>query len=92
MREKGSPASLNELMGKGGEESESFELEDLKELLGEKMPELPYNKIGRQRLLNALQVRFGPGFQNLPGIKKILSQFDNEISTASVISRNKERE
>ncbi len=89
MRESGTPASLNELMGKEGSKAENdFDLSDLPDLLGEKMPELPKNRLGRFRLLNALQLRFGPGFRNIPGIKKILSQFDSHVETENTIRQN----
>ena len=87
MRSKQKPASLAELIGKSADEE--MELEDLPKILGEKLPELPRNKIGKFRLGNALKLRFGPGYKNIPGIKNLLKEFDEEIETESIISRNK---
>lgn len=72
--------SLNELMGSGGSAAKKRELglDDLKEILGERMPKLEFNPVGRMRLTSALRVRFGPDFRNLPGIDKILKEFDEE--------------
>jgi len=73
-------ASLNEIFGKSGEKEE-YELGDLKELLGEKMPEMKFNAVGRVRLLKALKIRFGDGFRNIPKLKSLIKQFDGEIKT-----------
>ena len=73
-------ASLNEIFGKGGEKEE-FDLSDLKDILGEKMPEMPFSAVGRVRLLKALKIRFGDGFRNIPKLKGLISKFDDEIKT-----------
>jgi hypothetical protein len=88
MRQKGKPASLAELLGKdaGGKMTSA----DLPKLLGEKMPELPRNRIGRYRLLNALKLRFGPGFKNIPGLKDIISDFDSEVDVENIVKQNME--
>lgn len=90
MRQAEKPASMNELMGEKneGKAENDFGLADLHELLGEKMPELPVNRVGRYRLTQALKLRFGPGFRNIPGIKNILSQFDAKIADENVIRTN----
>lgn len=79
--------SLNELMGSAGSlmeddeaEIEGFDFEDLKELLGEKMPKIEFTPVGRLRLINALQVRFGNGFRSLPGVQSLLKKFDEEAA------------
>jgi len=73
-------ASLNEIFGKKGAK-ESFELSDLNDILGEKMPELPFNAVGRVRLLKALRNRFGEGYRNIAKLKGIIKQFDGEIKS-----------
>ena len=88
MREANKPASLKELMGSVGE-SEEISLKDLPKILGEKMPDMPRNRIGKFRLINALQQRFGPGYMNIPMVKNIIHEFDEEIETENVIRRNK---
>ena len=87
MRSKDKPASLAELIGK---EVQSFSLKDLPKLVGEKLPDLPYNRVGRFRLNNVLKQRFGPGYKNIPGVKNILSEFDSQVSTENIIKMNKE--
>jgi hypothetical protein len=88
MREKGGNATLGELLGKAGSKAD-LGLKDLPTILGEKMPELPRDRIGKFRLIQALQVRFGDGFRNLPMIKGILNEFDQEVETENVIRANK---
>jgi hypothetical protein len=88
MREEGKPATLAELMGKAGDTAD-LGLKDLPEMLGEQMPDLPKNRIGKFRLLNALSQRYGPNFRNLPMVSKILKEFDDEIETENVIRLNK---
>lgn len=88
MRDGIKPASLGELMGKGFEHRDKLTLADLPKLLGEKMPHLPYDRVGRIRLVNALHQRFGPGFKNVPGIADILSEFDKEMHVASTVKMN----
>lgn len=74
-----SKASLNELMGSGGSKAESrkLTLDDLGEILGERMPKLEFSPRGRMRLQNALTKRFGDDFRNLPGISDIIKEFDD---------------
>lgn len=72
--------TLNELMGKSGSRAKSKELslDDLHDLLGEKMPKLEFSPVGRLRLTSALRNRFGDGYKNLPGIEDIMKEFDKE--------------
>lgn len=76
--------SLNELMGKRGSSAETrkLTLDDLGDLLGERMPKLEYSPVGRMRLTAALRVRFGDNYRHLPGIEDILKEFDNEAKFA----------
>lgn len=72
--------SLSELMGSAGKKAEQrkLSLDDLPELLGERMPKLEFNPLGRLRLNQALRGRFGDGYANLPGISDIIKEFDAE--------------
>lgn len=88
MRSKEKPASLAELIGK--EPKGRMTCDDLPKLLGEKMPDLPRNRIGRYRLMNALKVRFGPGFKNIPGLKDIIEDFDEDVETENIVKMNME--
>ena len=88
MRAEGKPAALGELLGSAAGKSE-LGLKDLPELLGEKMPELPMNRIGKFRLINALSQRFGPGFRNIPMVSGIIKEFDNQMNDENVIRQNK---
>lgn len=73
--------SLNEIMGKAGEKSEKgkFSLDDLQELLGERMPDVRHTPIGRMRLVNALKNRFGKNWRSLPGMVDLMKDFDKEM-------------
>lgn len=88
MRDEKTPATLGEMMGK---QTAPSSLKDLPELLGEKMPEIDYTELGRMRLLKALRVRFGTGFQNLPGIKGIINEFDTELKYNKAIKANRRK-
>lgn len=84
MRQKSSPATLNELLGGEGEIS----LDNLKEVLGEKMPELPLNRIGKYRLTTALRNRFGEGYRNIPGVKNVIKSFEEKVETENIVRSN----
>ena len=74
-------ASLAEMMGKSAAaHGPGLRLSHLQEILGDAMPELPKNPIGRHRLITALSNRFGPGFRSLPGVSGLVTQFDDEIA------------
>lgn len=89
MRDAIKPASLGELMGKGFEHRTKVAFSDLPKLLGEKMPEIKFDRVGRLRLMNALEMRFGKGFRNIPGLKSLLDDFDKEIKTESLVKLNR---
>lgn len=74
--------SINELMGKGGSgaKSRDLSLDDLGELLGERMPKIEFSPVGRMRLTTALRNRFGDGYRNLPGIDEIMKEFDEHAA------------
>lgn len=72
--------SLSEIMGKAGAQAQGqLSLKDLPSLLGDGMPELPRDAVGRHRLVRALQQRFGANFRSLPGVSGLVRQFDSEI-------------
>lgn len=71
--------SLNELMGKAAQAGKKhLSLDDLGDLLGERMPKLEFTPVGRFRLTTALRNRFGDNYRNLPGINDIMKEFDKE--------------
>lgn len=69
--------SLNEVMGKAGA-VKKISLASLPEVLGEKMPRIPLNKVGKVRLIQALRNRYGAGYRNLPGVSDMMAEFDEE--------------
>lgn len=73
-------ASLNELMGRGGDSAKArtLELKDLPVLLGDAMPEIDKTPVGRLRLVSALRNRFGDQWRNIPGVSNIMKEFDDE--------------
>lgn len=87
MRKSGGQATLGELIGDGV--AKNFSLKDLPNILGEKMPELPKDRIGKHRLVNALRVRFGDGYMNIPSVKNILKEFDDEVELENIIRANR---
>lgn len=80
---KGSKTTLNQLMGKGGDDfrKNGVALSDLPDLLGESMPKLEFHALGRVRLMGALRNRFGEGYRNIPGISQLIRQFDEHAKT-----------
>lgn len=80
---------MGEVLGKDAASKEDLGLKDLPSILGEKMPELPMNRIGKFRLINALQQRFGPGFRNVPMVSSIIKEFDQKMDDENVIRVNK---
>jgi len=66
--------SMNEVMGKGA--AQKITLSSLPEILGEKMPRLPLNRVGKVRLIQALRNRYGASYRNLPGVSDVLKEFE----------------
>lgn len=81
--------SLAELMGKDGAKSSQggLTLEHLPQILGDGMPDLPRNALGRHRLVMALRQRFGDNFRSLPGISGLVSEFDGEVEHEKKIAK-----
>lgn len=84
MRPRGGNATLGELLGGVGQ---NVNLENLHQVLGEKMPELPRNAVGRFRLVKSLQQRFGNGFRSIPGVANIIKEFDEDVRFSGVIEK-----
>lgn len=80
-------ASLAELMGSKAAGSGGLSLKQLPEVLGDAMPELPRNAVGRYRLIRALQQRFGDNFRALPGVSGLVKEFDNEIAFENKVQK-----
>ena len=81
--------TLAELMGKTASDrgKQGLELSQLGEILGDAMPELPRNQVGRHRLIRSLQQRFGRNFRSLPGVKDLVKEFDRDIETEQTIAK-----
>jgi len=74
-------ATINEMMGSAAMSGhKELGLDDLENLLGERMPKMEYSPRGRHRLITALRNRFGENFRTLKGIDRILSEFDREAA------------
>ena len=77
MPSKSGKTQLSELMGSAASRS-APKLSELHKILGDAMPELPRNAVGRHRLVRALQQRFGRNFRSLPGVSGLVKEFDRE--------------
>ncbi len=77
--------SLAELMGK--QAANGISLKQLPDILGDAMPELPRNAVGRFRLITALQQRFGDNYRVLPGVSNIVKEFDDEVALNGKIAK-----
>lgn len=83
--------SINELMGGSGKQAKkSLGLDDLSDILGERMPKLEYSPVGRLRLTTALRLRFGDNYRHLPGIEGILKEFDKEAEFNVTLQKMKQ--
>lgn len=80
---RGSNTTLNELMGKHGEDfhKNGVDFADLPNLVGERMPKLEFHALGRVRLVAALRDRFGENWRNMPGLSKLMQKFDDAAKT-----------
>lgn len=80
--------SLAEIMGKdAASKSDGLRLSHLSDILGDNMPELPRNPVGRHRLIRALQQRFGNQWRTLPGVKNLVKEFDGEVAFENKINQ-----
>ena len=72
---------LGEILGrKGAEKSgqKKLGLEDLPDLIGEALPEINFDAVGKHRLVTALRNRFGEGYRNISVVKDILADFEEK--------------
>ncbi len=86
----GKKVSLAEMMGSHAAESGAsgtLTLEHLPQILGDAMPELPKNAVGRIRLIRSLKGRFGPNFRALPGVSNIVKDFDDSVAHEARIQK-----
>lgn len=80
--------TLAELMGSSAaSRGDNLSLKQLPLILGDAMPELPRNSVGRHRLVRALQQRFGPNFRSLPGVGGLIKEFDSEVDIENTVQR-----
>lgn len=84
--------SLSEIMGKAGAnlKGKKLSMDHLHDLLGEALPEIPVNAVGRHRLVSALRNRFGVGWRNLPGVQDIVKDFDSKLEFETRLHKIKE--
>lgn len=80
-----SRTSLAEAMGTTA--SQGLSLDRLPEILGEAMPDLPRNGVGRHRLIRSLRNRFGSNFRSLPGVTDLVKEFDGEIQYEAKLNK-----
>lgn len=64
-------------------------LSNLPRILGDAMPDLPRNSVGRYRLVSALRQRFGDNFRALPGVSSLITEFDRDVELEDKIARIK---
>lgn len=64
-------------------------LSQLPHILGDSMPDLPRDQVGRHRLVRALRDRFGANFRSIPGVHGLIQQFDHEVELEIHIARLK---
>lgn len=76
-------------MGEGYEHRTKLTLEDLPKILGHKMPEIGYDRVGRLRLHHALEQRFGKDYVNMPHIKDLMDQHASMMKTHALIAANR---
>jgi len=79
-------AHMSEVMGKTGA-TQKITLANLPEILGEKMPRLPLNRVGKVRLIQALKNRYGGSYRNLPGVSELLHEFETETEHDDMLAK-----
>lgn len=79
-------------MGTSGAQAGSsgrLTLKQLPEILGEGMPDLPRNGIGRHRLIRAMKQRFGANWRTLPGVSELINDFDGVLELERKVAQIK---
>lgn len=72
---------LAEILGRAGAQAEKgkkLTLEDLPDLVGESLPEINFDAVGKHRLVTALRNRFGDGYRNITAAKDIIADFEEK--------------
>lgn len=85
--------SLAEMMGVTASQSGqagTLTLKQLPKILGDGMPDLPKNQVGRHRLVRALQQRFGQNWRSLPGVKDLVKEFDRDVDLEMRVAKIKQ--
>lgn len=77
-------------MGSKSGGKRSLTMSDLPDLLGDAIPDMPLNAVGRHRLVSALKNRFGSGWRNIPGVSDIVKDFDEKVDLENRIARIKQ--
>lgn len=62
-----------------------MDMDPIKRILGEDMPEITPTPLGRYRLITALKNKFGPSYRNYPQASEVLEHFDGELNYFSKI-------
>lgn len=75
--------SLGELVGSKAASS-GISLDNLKDFLGDKEPNITLDAVGKFRLTNALRERFGDGYRNIKGVPDLLDDFDQRVKHAKL--------
>lgn len=84
-----SRVSLSEILGKKSAASSAkkkLTLEDLPDLIGEGLPEINFDAVGKHRLVTALRNRFGDGYRNITAAKDIIADFEEKRSFEQKLS------
>lgn len=82
--------TLAEIMGRSGakkSEGRKLTLEDLGDLVGENLPEINFDAVGKHRLVTALRNRFGDGYRSIPAAKDIIADFEEKRSFEEKLSQ-----
>jgi len=57
----------------------------------EEIPDLGPSQLGRIRLMRALERRFGKGFKAIPGPRKALKDFDDQVKDIRTASQERRK-
>lgn len=56
-----------------------FDVQPIQQALGDDMPDVQMNQVGRMRLVDALSRKFGENFRAVPAAGKAIEHFDSEM-------------
>lgn len=85
--------SLSEILGSAGAQAakgKKLTLDDLPDLIGENLPEINFDAVGKHRLVTALRNRFGEGYRNVTAAKDIIADFEEKRKFEDRLSELKE--